>query len=69
MSDNNIRLTLNGKEIHLIGTAHVSRDSIEEVTGAIREEKPGIVCVELDEGRLAAITKKDSWKGLTYPKC
>jgi pheromone shutdown-related protein TraB len=59
---------LNGKEIHLIGTAHVSRDSIEEVTGAIREEKPGIVCVELDEGRLAAITKKDSWERLNVSK-
>jgi pheromone shutdown-related protein TraB len=68
MSDNNIRLTLNGKEIHLIGTAHVSRESIDEVTSTIRGEKPGIVCVELDEGRLAAITKQDSWERLNVSK-
>jgi pheromone shutdown-related protein TraB len=68
VSDNNIRLALNGKEIHLIGTAHVSRESIDEVTGAIREEKPGVVCVELDGGRLASITKEDSWERLNVSK-
>ena len=68
MNSSNVRLTLNGKDIHLIGTAHVSRESIDEVTAAIREEKPGMVCVELDEGRFASITKKDSWERLDVSK-
>jgi pheromone shutdown-related protein TraB len=68
MGNNNIRLTLGEKDIHLIGTAHVSKESIDEVTGAIREEKPGMVCVELDESRYSAITKQDSWEKLNITK-
>ncbi|MDR0289415.1 MAG: TraB/GumN family protein [Treponema sp.] len=67
MSSNNVRLTLDGRDIHLIGTAHVSRESIDEVTAAIREEKPGMVCVELDEGRFASITQ-DNWEQLNVTK-
>jgi len=68
MNNNNVHLTLGGKNIHLIGTAHVSRESIDEVTAAIREEKPGMVCVELDEGRYASITGQDSWERLNVSK-
>ena len=67
---NNIRLTFGeyARDIRLIGTAHVSRESIDEVTGAIREEKPGMVCVELDEGRYAAINRQDTWERLNVSK-
>jgi len=72
MSSNNIRLSLGAegrrREIRLIGTAHISRESIEEVTAAIREDRPGMVCVELDEGRYAAITQQDAWKNLNVSK-
>jgi len=68
MDTNNISLTLGSGNIHLIGTAHVSKESIDEVTGAIREERPGMVCVELDESRYAAITKQDSWEKLDITK-
>ena len=63
-----MHLTLNGKEIRLIGTAHVSKESIDEVIHAIREERPGVVCVELDEGRLASIKKPDNWERLNISK-
>jgi pheromone shutdown-related protein TraB len=59
---------LNGKEIHLIGTAHVSRESIDEVTETIRNEKPAVVCVELDQGRYASITQQDNWERLNVSK-
>jgi pheromone shutdown-related protein TraB len=68
MNSNNVRLMLNGKDIHLIGTAHVSRESIDEVSAAIREEKPGMVCVELDHDRYAAITRQDNWERLNVSK-
>ncbi|MCL2270002.1 MAG: TraB/GumN family protein [Treponema sp.] len=68
MNGNNIRLTLDGKDIHLIGTAHVSKESINEVTAAIRDENPGMVCVELDEGRMASITNEDNWDRLNVTK-
>jgi pheromone shutdown-related protein TraB len=68
MNTNNIFCRLGNRDIHLIGTAHVSKESIDEVTGAIRMEQPGMVCVELDESRYAAITKQDSWEKLDITK-
>jgi pheromone shutdown-related protein TraB len=68
MNSNNVRLMLGEKNIHLIGTAHVSRESIDEVTQAIREERPAMVCVELDEGRFSSITQQDNWERLNVSK-
>ena len=48
--------------IILIGTAHISKDSVEEVKAAIEEHKPDIVAVELCKRRYEAITKKDKWE-------
>jgi pheromone shutdown-related protein TraB len=45
-------------EFRLIGTAHVSAKSIDEVKAAIEEFQPGLVAVELDEARYKAITKQ-----------
>ena len=41
MNSNNVRLSFNGRDINLIGTAHVSRESIGEVTDAISGLKLG----------------------------
>jgi pheromone shutdown-related protein TraB len=68
MNKNRIELHLNGRHISLIGTAHVSRQSIEEVSACIRDEKPGMVCVELDEKRYNAMVQKDSWERLDVTK-
>ena len=65
---NTITLNLCGKEIKLIGTAHVSRESIEEVKNIICDEKPDMVCVELDQGRYNAITQNDNWEKLNLSK-
>ncbi|RDI70422.1 TraB/GumN family protein [Halopelagius longus] len=37
--------------VRVVGTAHVSADSIREVEDAIEEDRPDVVAVELDEGR------------------
>ncbi|MFB6114205.1 MAG: TraB/GumN family protein [Halodesulfurarchaeum sp.] len=37
--------------VHVVGTAHVSAESVEEVERVIAEEDPDVVAVELDEGR------------------
>jgi pheromone shutdown-related protein TraB len=68
MSGNILTVTLGNKEIKLIGTAHVSRESIDEVKKIICEEKPDMVCVELDEGRYNAITQNDNWEKLDLTK-
>ncbi|MDR0583458.1 MAG: TraB/GumN family protein [Treponema sp.] len=64
MNSNSMRIRLGGVEIDLIGTAHVSRESIDEVARVIREEKPGVVCVELDQGRYGSISQKENWERL-----
>jgi len=49
-------------KIILVGTAHISKDSVEEVRGAIENYKPDIVAVELCKRRYDSITKKDQWE-------
>jgi len=51
-----------GDNIILVGTAHISKDSVEEVKQVIAEFKPDIVAVELCKRRYEAITKKDKWE-------
>jgi pheromone shutdown-related protein TraB len=45
-------------EIRLVGTAHVSQKSVEEVRSAIEEFQPDIVGVELDQGRYVSLTQE-----------
>ncbi|HOI58781.1 MULTISPECIES: TraB/GumN family protein [unclassified Methanoculleus] len=45
-------------EIRLVGTAHVSQKSVEDVRSAIEEFGPDIVGVELDRGRYTALTEE-----------
>jgi pheromone shutdown-related protein TraB len=56
------RIFLEGKEIVLVGTAHVSNESVKLVEKTILEEKPDIVGVELDEQRFAQLKQGEAWK-------
>lgn len=42
----------------IIGTAHVSSESVEEVKDAIYEQQPEVVAIELDRGRYTRLKKK-----------
>jgi len=48
--------------IILVGTAHISKDSVKEVKEVIEKYKPDIVAVELCKRRHDAITKKNKWE-------
>ncbi len=41
--------------IHIVGTAHVSQESVDEVRNTILEKKPGAVAVELCQSRLEGL--------------
>ncbi|MGG1632862.1 TraB/GumN family protein [Rossellomorea sp. NRS-1567] len=56
------RIHMDGKEYILIGTAHVSRQSAEQVKEVVEAEQPDTVCVELDEPRYQSIVEGDKWK-------
>lgn len=52
------------KKITLIGTAHVSMQSINEVCEAIAELSPDCVAIELDEKRCAALLEPEKYRSL-----
>ncbi len=63
MPEENItRIQLDGKELILIGTAHVSRQSAEQVKEVIERERPDSVCIELDEQRYQSVMENNKWK-------
>lgn len=65
MTEENItRLHIHEKEIILIGTAHVSKNSAEQVKQVIEAENPDAVCIELDEPRYKSITEGNKWKDM-----
>jgi pheromone shutdown-related protein TraB len=55
-------LDLEGKDIILVGTAHVSKESVQLVKMTIEAEKPDTVCVELCPSRYQAIRQKERWQ-------
>jgi pheromone shutdown-related protein TraB len=63
-NQNVTRINLDGKEIILIGTAHVSKASAEQVKEVIELERPDAVCIELDEQRYQSITDGDKWRDM-----
>jgi len=58
----------NGDEIILVGTAHVSQDSVDEVRTVIDEEQPDHICLELDKGRYESKTKEQSYANMNLTK-
>ncbi|WP_017471243.1 TraB/GumN family protein [Amphibacillus jilinensis] len=59
-----IRVEQDGKMLILIGTAHVSKHSAEQVKAVIEAEKPDAVCVELDEQRYRSIMDGNRWRDM-----
>jgi pheromone shutdown-related protein TraB len=53
-----------GRQIHVIGTAHISKRSVEEVRRLIEEVRPDTVCVELDQTRHDALVDESRWRKL-----
>lgn len=68
-SDTQMKITLdNGDAITLVGTAHVSADSVEEVSRVIEDVQPDRVCLELDQGRMDAKTKNSGYSNMNLRK-
>ena len=63
-SDTVTRIKEDDREIVLIGTAHVSKESVDEVAAIIREESPDRVCVEIDSGRYNSMKAQNKWENL-----
>lgn len=49
-------ITYKDKTIHIVSTAHVSKESVEEVKNTIETIQPDVVCIELDDKRAHSLT-------------
>ena len=63
-SGNVHEILIDGKKILLIGTAHISQSSVDEVNNVLNQEKPDTVCIELCPSRYQAMLAKDQWKNM-----
>ena len=53
---------LEGKTIYIVGTAHVSAQSVQDVRAAVAAVRPDVVAIELCEPRYQGLVKKDAWR-------
>lgn len=61
MNENIVKLNYKDKEIYLVKTAHVSKNSINDVKECIGKVKPDAICIELDEDRYKKISDPEKW--------
>ncbi|MCX8058437.1 MAG: TraB/GumN family protein [Spirochaetes bacterium] len=68
INENVVKLTKDEKEIYLVGTAHVSKDSVKQIREIIEEVNPDTIAVELCESRYKSIIEKERWQNLDIIK-
>ena len=61
-------IQLEGRDIYLVGTAHLSKQSVEDVRNTVEAVKPDTICVELCQPRFKSLVEKDSWKKMNIFK-
>jgi pheromone shutdown-related protein TraB len=61
-------LVFGGTAYHVVGTAHVSQRSVDEVREVIARVRPEVVCVELDRARHDALTQANAFRNLDVLK-
>lgn len=57
-------VTLGSRTFYLLGTAHVSADSVTAVEETIQSGDVDHVCIEIDEGRYRSVAQKKDWSQL-----
>ena len=62
MNENIVKVNYKDKEIYLVKTAHVSKNSINDVRECINDVKPDAICIELDEDRYKKLSEPDKWR-------
>ena len=68
MISTHTNVTVGSREFVLVGTAHISSQSVEDVRAAVDEYQPDRVCVEIDASRYKQLKDGSSWKNLDIYK-
>lgn len=50
------------RDIYLVGTAHISKESVEDVRTTVEQVHPQSICVELCKARHQTMTQADNWR-------
>jgi len=58
------RIDVGQKTVYLLGTAHVSKESVEDVRRVVEAVNPDTICVELCNARFHAHKNPDQWKNM-----
>ena len=61
MNENIVKLNYQDKEIYLVKTAHVSKNSVEDVENCVNEVNPDSICIELDKQRYDKLNNPDAY--------
>ncbi|MFA7484884.1 MAG: TraB domain-containing protein, partial [Phycisphaerae bacterium] len=62
LSERVTHIKVGDKDVYIVGTAHVSQESVDDVRNTIQSVKPDAVCIELCQGRYDSMTQKDIWQ-------
>ena len=62
MCENIVKLNYEDKEIYLVKTAHVSKNSVDDVRECINSVNPDSICIELDKQRYEKIQDPEAWR-------
>jgi len=55
------RVKAEDKDIYIVGTAHLSQESVQDVRTTVEHVHPETICVELCKSRHQAMTQADTW--------
>ncbi|MBP8303446.1 MAG: TraB/GumN family protein [Phycisphaerae bacterium] len=61
-------LEVDGRTIHLVGTAHVSEESVEDVRRTVESVHPDAIAVELCPSRHRTLTDAEAWRRMDILK-
>ncbi|ACV69035.1 TraB/GumN family protein [Desulfohalobium retbaense] len=62
LPENIQHVQLADKEVYLLGTAHVSPSSVQDVQDSVAALSPDTICIELCPSRYQAMRNQDAWK-------
>lgn len=68
MNENIVKIDYQGKEIYLVKTAHVSKNSVLDVDECVNEVKPDSICIELDDDRYKKMMDPEKWREMDIVK-
>ena len=61
-------VAIKSKKYHLLGTAHISQQSVDEVEKYITDLKPDAVCIEICETRYKNLSDGNRWREMDIIK-